>query len=281
MRPIMLHAYNTPGVSRPPPPVILSIAGSDSGGGAGIQADLKTVDAHGMHGITAITCVTAQNTRGVHAVHALPAAAVASQLQALFEDFPVAAVKIGMLGSAGIVRAVAAALRRYRPAQVVLDPVMVATTGASLSNDAAVRALVRHLLPLATVVTPNLPEAEALTGMQLRRAADFDCAASALRALGAHAVLLKGGHARGAEVVDRYYDALGHRSEFRHPRLRVSGHGTGCSLATAVACGLAQGLPAVTAVRQATDFLARALSHAYRPGRGQVSVLGHAQARRR
>ena len=277
----MLHTYNRSHVGHTPPPVILSIAGSDSGGGAGIQADLKTVDAHGMHGITAITCVTAQNTRGVHAVHVLPAAAVASQLHALFEDFPVAAVKIGMLGSAGIVRAVAAVLRRYRPAQVVLDPVMVATTGASLSSQAAVRGLLRHLLPFATLVTPNLPATEALTGLRLRRAADFDRAAAVLRVLGARAVLLKGGHARGAEVVDRYYDALGHKSEFRHPRLRVSGHGTGCSLATAVACGLAQGLPAVTAVRQATDFLARALSRAYRPGRGQVSVLGHAAARRR
>jgi hydroxymethylpyrimidine/phosphomethylpyrimidine kinase len=258
---------------------VLTIAGSDSGGGAGIQADLKTFDACGRHGLSAVTCVTAQNTRGVCAVQALPARMLTAQIDALFADFRIGAVKIGMLGTAALVRCTAAALRRHAGPPVVLDPVMISTSGARLLDPAAVRALTREVLPLAAVVTPNLPEAEALTGLRLRRPTDFDRAAAWLRDAGARAVLLKGGHERGGRaVVDRYYDAEG-RLEVTHPRLALEGHGTGCTLAAALAAALADGAAPRDAVRSACDFVARALAHAYRPGRGHVAVLGHAAAR--
>lgn len=265
-------------IQRRSPAVALTIAGSDSGGGAGIQADLKTFDAFGVHGVSAITALTAQNTRGVRAVHSAPRAILRAQIDALFEDFPIAAVKIGMLGTAAIVGTVAERLRHHAAAQVVLDPVMIATTGAMLCDARAARALCRELLPLATLVTPNIPEAEALTGIALRRAADFDRAAATLLNLGAHNVLLKGGHARGAQVVDRLYSP-NTRLEFIHPRQPVHGHGTGCSLAAAVAAGLAIGHPLKQAVQDAGDFVARALRAGYKPGHGKVSVLAHASAR--
>jgi hydroxymethylpyrimidine/phosphomethylpyrimidine kinase len=255
----------------------MSIAGSDSGGGAGIQADLKTFDAFGAHGLTAITCVTAQNTRGVRAIHAVPGKILEAQLDALFGDFPVGAVKIGMLGSAATARRVAAALRRYRPPFVVLDPVMVATTGARLSSTAAVRVLHAELLPLADLVTPNLPEAEAMTGLELHR--DGACEEAIVHLLegGARAVLLKGGHGRGRQVVDRLHDGTA-RTDFIHPRRAIAGHGTGCTLASAIAARLAQGFTLKNAVRDATDFVARGIGCAYRPGKGEISILGHALA---
>jgi hydroxymethylpyrimidine/phosphomethylpyrimidine kinase len=183
-----------------------------------------------------------------------------------------------MLGTAATVRTVAERLRHHAAAQVVLDPVMVATTGAKLCDARAVRAMCRELLPLATLLTPNIPETEALTGITLRRAADFDRAAEALLKLGARNVLLKGGHARGALVLDRLYGDCGHH-EFAHPRQPMRAHGTGCSLAAAVAAGLALGLPLDRAVRDAGDFVARALRAGYAPGRGRVSVLAHARGR--
>jgi len=255
----------------------MSIAGSDSGGGAGIQADLKTFDAFGAHGLSAITCVTAQNTRGVSAIHAVPGKILAAQLDALFGDFPVRAVKIGMLGSAATARRVAAALRRYRPPFVVLDPVMVATTGALLSSTAAARAMRAELLPLADLVTPNLPEAEAMTGLDLHRDGACEEAIAHLLEDGARAVLLKGGHARGRQVVDRLHDGIS-RTDFIHPRQAIAGHGTGCTLASAIAARLAQGFTLKNAVRDATDFVARGIRFAYRPGKGGVHVLGHAMA---
>ena len=256
----------------------LTIAGSDSGGGAGIQADLKTFDVFGLHGLSAIACVTAQNTRRVSAVHNVPAPVLAAQIDAVFDDFRIGAVKLGMLGTSHAVRTVAAALRRHRGPPVVLDPVMIATSGARLISAGAVATLIRELMPLATIVTPNVPEAEALTGLRLRRPEDFDRAAALLREAGAAAVLLKGGHASGAQVTDRYYDADG-KMELVHPRLRVEGHGTGCSLAAAIAAGLAHGADAREAVSIATDFVACALSASYRPGRSRVAVLGHSAAR--
>jgi hydroxymethylpyrimidine/phosphomethylpyrimidine kinase len=255
----------------------MSIAGSDSGGGAGIQADLKTFDAFGAHGLTAITCVTAQNTRGVSAIHTVPGKILEAQLDALFSDFPVQAVKIGMLGTAVTARRVAAALRRYRPPVVVLDPVMVATTGARLASSAAARALCAELLPLANLVTPNLPEAEVMTGIQIRRDDDFERAIQCLLELGARAVLLKGGHARGRQVIDRLHDGKS-RTDFIHPRKNIAGHGTGCTLASAIAARMAQGFTLKNAVRDATDFVARGLVYAYRPGKGKICVLGHALA---
>lgn len=259
-------------------PVALTIAGSDSGGGAGIQADLKTFDAFGVHGLSALAAVTAQHTRGVTAVHAVPPRILRAQIDAVFDDFFIGAVKIGMLGTAAAVREVALALTVHRPRVVVLDPVMVATSGARLLAPAAVDALVKRLLPLATIVTPNLPEAEALTGRRLRREADFDAAAADLRAAGAGAVLLKGGHGRGQRVIDRLY--LGdERRDFVHRRLAVEGHGTGCSLAAAIAAGMACGHDIGEAADMAIGFVQRALAAGYRPGRGRVRVLAHARAR--
>nr|WP_208399723.1 bifunctional hydroxymethylpyrimidine kinase/phosphomethylpyrimidine kinase [Dyella sp. SG562] len=261
-------------VSTNPPSIALTIAGSDSGGGAGIQADLKAFHARGVHGLSAIAAITSQNTRGVSAVHPVPLAHIRSQLDAVFDDFAIGAVKTGMLGNAAIVRLVARELRRRQPAWLVVDPVMIATSGARLLTEDAVQAVVRELIPLADVLTPNLPEAEALLGYSIRNARDYDRAGGDLRALGAQAVLLKGGHARGGEVVDRFYDAAG-VMELRHPRLRVEGHGTGCTLASAVAAELAKGRTPRAAVRQAVAYVQRALAQGYRPGKGAVRVLRH------
>jgi hydroxymethylpyrimidine/phosphomethylpyrimidine kinase len=253
-------------------PNTLTIAGSDSGGGAGIQADLKTFHARGTHGLTAITAVTSQNTRGVTAVHTLPLAHIRSQIDAVFDDFPVAAVKTGMLGSAAITRLVAKELRHRKPAWLVVDPVMIATSGARLLDDDALDAMVKRLIPLADMLTPNLPEAEALLGRPLGR--DMDSVGADLLALGARGVLLKGGHGKGREVIDRFYDASG-VVEVRHPRLPVEGHGSGCTLASAVAAGLARGKSPQAAVREAISWVNKVFQRAWRPGKGRVYVLGH------
>lgn len=255
-------------------PNCLTIAGSDSGGGAGIQADLKTFQSRGAHGLCAITAITSQNTQGVSAVHAVPLAHVRSQIEAVFDDFSVAAVKTGMLGSAAITRLVAREMLARQPAWLVVDPVMIATSGARLLDDDAIAVLIGALIPLADVLTPNLPEAEALLGLRIRTSAQCDAAGAALRSLGAKAVLLKGAHASGDEVVDRYYDARG-KLELRHPRLPLEGHGTGCTLAAAIAAELARGRPARTAVRPAVAYVHRALQRAYRPGSGAAYCLRH------
>ncbi len=262
--------------SRPAPPVVLTIAGSDSGGGAGIQADLKTFAAYGTHGLSAITYVTAQNTHRVSAVHAVPVRILDAQIDALFADFAVAAVKIGMLGTPAIARCVARALRRYGPrVSVVLDPVMVATSGDPLLTPETVDIYRRELLPRADLVTPNVPEAEALTGQPLGALEDFDRAAATLHELGARAVLLKGGHAPGADVLDILY--AGDVQRFRHPRLPGNAHGTGCTLAAAIAAGLAHGLALSQAAGIAIDYVHRALALSYRPGTGGLSVLAHGE----
>src|SRR4051812_15152884 len=206
----------------------LTIAGSDSGGGAGIQADLKTFAAHGVHGLCAIAALTAQNLHGVRAVHVPDVRFLRAQIDAVFADFPVGAVKLGMLANAEVIGAVAEALRAYAPPLVVLDPVMVATSGARLLEPSALAALRSELLPLAHLVTPNGPEAALLLGHPIERGADAERAVDELLALGARAVLLKGGHVdEGADVVDRYGDACT-RFALRHERLAVEGHGTGC-----------------------------------------------------
>lgn len=265
---------DTTTVPRSSVPCALTIAGSDSGGGAGIQADLKTFHARGVHGLCAITAITSQNTRGVSAVHAVPQGHIRSQLAAVFDDFPIAAVKTGMLGSAAITRLVAREMAARKPAWLVVDPVMIATSGARLLDEDAVGALIDALIPLANILTPNLPEAEALLGRSIKTAAQCDAAGAALRALGARAVLLKGGHGDGREVVDRYYDARG-MLELRHPRLPLEGHGTGCTLASAIAAELAQGRSPRSAVRRAVAYVQRALRQGYRPGHGAVHVLRH------
>ena len=258
----------------PAPPIVLTIAGSDSGGGAGIQADLKSFHARGVHGTSAITAITAQNTRGVNAVHAVPLRHLRAQIAAVFDDFPVAAVKTGMLGGAAAVRLVARELARRRPPWAVVDPVMIATRGARLLDADAMDALIGSLIPLADVLTPNLPEAEALVGFAIRSSRDADAAAEALMTMGARSVLLKGGHARGTTVVDRYYDARG-MVETSHPRRAIEGHGTGCTLASAIAAELAKGAAPRVAVHRAIAYVQRALAAGYRPGGGAAYVLRH------
>jgi hydroxymethylpyrimidine/phosphomethylpyrimidine kinase len=257
-------------------PCVLTVAGSDSGGGAGIQADLKTFHAHGVHGTSAITAVTSQNTRAVTAVHGLPAAHIRSQIAAIRDDFPISAWKTGMLADARTIRAVAAGMAGH-PGHYVLDPVMVSTSGASLLQASAVAALRRLLLPRASLVTPNLPEAAALSGLPVRRTSDLDRIARLLLDEGAGAVLIKGGHQRGAQVIDRLY-CDGEQHEFVHERLARNGHGTGCTLAAAVVANLALGLDLRRACARAADYVHTALAGAYRPGRGNIDVLDHTVA---
>ena len=253
----------------------LAIAGSDSGGGAGIQADLKTFAALGVHGLSAIAALTAQNTRGVSAVFVPPVSFLGAQIDACFEDFDVRAVKIGMLATTEVIETVADALERHRPPAVVLDPVMVATSGNRLLAEEALDALRRRLLPLATLVTPNIPEAEALLGHPVATSVAANEAVAQLLALGARAVLLKGGHLdEGAAVLDRYDDGT-HATNFVHPRIALLAHGTGCTLASAIAAHLARGAALPDACRDAGDYVAEALRAGYRPGRGELVVLDH------
>ena len=252
----------------------LTIAGSDSGGGAGIQADLKTFAAHGVHGLSAIAALTAQNTRGVIAVHVPPSAFLRAQIDACFEDFRIGAVKIGMLANSRTINAVADALQAWQPELVVLDPVMVASSGARLLDPSALRTLRKRLIPLATVLTPNIPEAELLLGRKIAGDKAAEAALSELLALGAGAVLLKGGHLPGKIITDRLDDGRRLR-EFVHPRLRIEGHGTGCTLASAIAANLCLGESLPGACAAAADYVHGALLSAYRPGRGSVAVLDH------
>jgi hydroxymethylpyrimidine/phosphomethylpyrimidine kinase len=246
----------------------LTIAGSDSGGGAGIQADLKTFAAYGVYGTSALTAITAQNTVAVTAVQVLPAALVRAQIDAVLGDIGADAIKTGMLGSADVVRAVAEAITAYRQTTVVVDPVMIAKSGNTLLDAAAVVALRERLLPLATLLTPNAPEAAALTGHEVHSLATAREAALRLHALGARAVLVKGGHLPGDEVIDLLYDGH-HVHEMRGPR--VPGrhtHGTGCTLASAIAAGLARGATLEAAVVDARAYVAGAIAHAPQLGRG-------------
>lgn len=262
------------------PPIVLSIAGSDSGGGAGIQADLRSFAALGVHGCTAITAITAQDSQRVHAVHAVPVAMVEQQIDTLFADLPVAAVKTGMLAESALVEAVAARLRHWSPGALVVDPVIVASSGDRLLAEDAIAALRTRLVPLATVLTPNVPEAEALLGRPIRDRDDQLRAAIELRALGCGAVLLKGGHLPGEQVHDLLLDASGPHW-FQHRRLARDGHGTGCTLAAALAARLAHGDTLQAAAARAIRFVADGLRAAYRPGRGHVAVLAHLAALRR
>ena len=252
---------------------LLTIAGSDSGGGAGIQADLKTFAAHGAYGMSVITALTAQNTREVRAVHEVPSEMVAAQIDAVLEDIGADAVKVGMLSSAGIVRAVASRLRFHlkdKAVPVVLDPVMIAKSGARLLRGDAIEALLFRLLPLATLVTPNIPELEKLTGLPARNEKERLFAARSLATLGT-AVLAKGGHAEGEEIVDllaagRFGKEI---QRFTHPRLRTpSTHGTGCTLSSAIAARLGAGEELPRAVGGAIDYLSGALAAAYPLGTG-------------
>jgi len=254
---------------------VLIVAGSDSGGGAGIQADVKAVMALGGYAATAITALTAQNTLGVHGVLLVPADFVRLQMDLVLDDIGADAVKTGMLGSAETVQAVAEALRpRGAPMLLVIDPVMVAKGGARLLDDPAIAALRRDLLPLATLLTPNIPEAEALTGLTILDHAAARRAALALLELGAQAVLLKGGHMQGSVVQDILATPAGievieaPRIDTRHT------HGTGCTLASAAAAGLAQGMALPDAVRRAAAYVHAAILAAPGLGAGH-GPLGH------
>ncbi len=247
--------------------IALTIAGSDSGGGAGIQADLKTFHQFGVFGTSVITAITAQNTVGVRAWEPVPVALVTRQLDAVADDLPPAAVKSGMLGSAALVDAVADGIARRRLPNYVLDPVMVATSGDRLLERDAERLIVRRLVPLAALVTPNLDEAAVLVGGNVRGPDDMERAGRALVQLGAKAALIKGGHLGGDLVVDVLV-ADGIARRFTRPRLETtSTHGTGCTLSAAVAAGLALGRPLERAVEDALDFVHRAIAAA--PGLGQ------------
>ena len=242
-------------------PVALTIAGSDSGGGAGIQADLKTFAALGVHGTSAITCITAQNPKGVYGIQACSAEIVRGQIEAVCEALRPAAVKTGMLYSAPLIRVVAEFFRRGPRMPLVVDPVMVSTSGAALLKPAAVKALCTELLPLATLVTPNLDEAEILAGRKLTSVADLRAAARELHRRFGCAALLKGGHLRGLrEAVDIFYDG---RQELllSAPFIRgVSTHGTGCTYSAAIAGHLARGCSLPRAVRQAKEYITQAIA---------------------
>ncbi len=243
---------------------VLSIAGSDSGGGAGIQADLKTFSALGCYGMTAISALTAQNTQGVTGIHGVPPAFLKAQLQAVLDDIGSDAVKIGMLHSPEVVEVVAWAIDHYQLRNVVLDPVMVATSGDRLMASETVQVLVRELFPRATVITPNLDEAALLLGRDVRELASVDAlneAATALLALGAPAVLLKGGHLPGDEVVDVLALPDGTRQHLHAQRIATpNGHGTGCTLSSAIACYLAQRMPLSLAVGRAREYILNAIA---------------------
>jgi hydroxymethylpyrimidine/phosphomethylpyrimidine kinase len=246
----------------------LTIAGSDSGAGAGIQADLKTFAAHGVYGTCAITAVTAQNTLGVVCWQALEADLVTAQIEAVVSDIGADAVKTGMLANAAIAEAVAAAIRALDLPQVVVDPVMIAKGGDRLLSDDAVATIRSELLPLAHVVTPNIPEAETLTGISIRTLDDMRAAAAGILALGPRVVLVKGGHAGGAESVDVCVTAT-ESFEIRTPRIDTPHtHGTGCTLASAIAANLARGLADREAIERAREYLDGAIRHAPRLGGG-------------
>jgi hydroxymethylpyrimidine/phosphomethylpyrimidine kinase len=242
-------------------PVALTIAGSDSGGGAGLQADLKTFAALGVHGTAAVTCITAQNPAGVRAIESCRPAMVRSQIEAVFDGLPPAAVKTGMLYSAEIIRAVAGFFRKRR-ALLVVDPVMVATSGARLLKPEGIKMLTRELLPLAALVTPNLDEASALVGRRLRSLEDLRTAARELQQRFGCAALVKGGHLRGMkQAVDFFYDG---RTELllTAPFVRgVKTHGTGCTYSAAVTAYLARGLELPDAIAKAKEHITQAIAH--------------------
>lgn len=248
--------------------IALTIAGSDSGGGAGVQADLKTFHQFGVFGTSAIVAVTAQNTVGVRAVESVSPALVAAQLAALAEDLPPAAIKTGMLAEAGLVRLVADAIRANAWRPLVVDPVMVATSGHRLLTSAGEIAIRDSLLPLAALVTPNLDEAAILTGRPVAEVGAMERAGAALVAQGAAAALVKGGHLRGDTLTDVLVTRAGVR-RFTQPRLTPRPlHGTGCTLSAAITAGLALGRPLERAVADALDFVHRAIAAAPPLGRG-------------
>ena len=249
-------------------PVALTIAGSDSGGGAGIQADLKTFQAFGVFGTSALTAVTAQNTIGVRAVHAIPGTIVRDQISAVTSDFDVRAVKTGMLATRELVELVGDAIANEDLSNYVLDPVMIATSGDRLLDDDAVQAILARLLPLSTVVTPNLDEARIMTGIAVQDVATMRAAAQQLVDRGARAALLKGGHLPGDRIVDVLFDGREFH-EFEHVKIDTRNtHGTGCALSAGIAAGLAHGRSLQSAAKDALEFVHQAIATAPDLGQG-------------
>lgn len=247
-------------------PVALTIAGSDSGAGAGIQADLKTFAALSVYGVSVITAITAQNTIGVRAVQEVDLSVIQAQLDAVAEDFPVAALKTGMLSSAAIIEVVVEGIRRHRLGPLVVDPVMVAKSGDRLLQPDAVDALRRSLLPLADIVTPNIPEGEVLAGRAIRTYEDRLTAARVIMESGARAVVIKGGHAKEDPVIDLLVDSDGVHAYRARRIATTSTHGTGCTFSAAIVAGLASGLSGPAAVGRAREYLSTVLEAA--PGLG-------------
>jgi hydroxymethylpyrimidine/phosphomethylpyrimidine kinase len=246
-------------------PIAVTIAGSDSGAGAGIQADLKTFAALGVYGASVITALTAQNTQGVGAIHDVPPDFISAQIDAVFSDLAVGAVKIGMLSRAAAITAVAAGLDRWKQTQIVLDPVMVASSGRRLLAPEAIDALKKELLPRARVVTPNLPEAAALLGADMAATeSEMRVQAERILALGPKAVVMKGGHGTGAESVDLLFDGTSMTRLAARRITTKNTHGTGCTFSSAVAAGLAKGEDLAAAVRHAKDYVSAAIAAADR-----------------
>jgi hydroxymethylpyrimidine/phosphomethylpyrimidine kinase len=255
---------------------VLTIAGSDSGGGAGIQADLKTFSALGCYGMSVITALTAQNTQGVKAIHAVPPAFAVEQIEAVMSDIGADAIKIGMLYSAELIEAVAQELKKHGARKIVLDPVMVAQSGHKLLQDDAIEAIKMHLMPLADVVTPNIPEAEVLGGMQLTQWSDIESAAETLAKYGSRSILIKGGHGDERKSTDllflagegRFVSLAADRIETRN------NHGTGCTLSSAIASYMAKGSDIEEAVQKAKTFMNQAIAAgaAYKIGHGHGPV---------
>jgi hydroxymethylpyrimidine kinase/phosphomethylpyrimidine kinase len=248
-------------------PKVLTIAGSDSGGGAGIQADLKTFSALNVHGSSVITAVTAQNSKEVSAVHNISLEMIEKQIDAVLSDIGADVVKIGMLSNQDIIKTVTLKLKEYKIKNIVLDPVMVASSGAKLLEDSAVIALKKELLPISLIVTPNIPEAEVLIGMQIKSIEHMKDAARQIKDLGCRHVLIKGGHLNweNNEVVDIYYDGIDF-IEIKNTKINKTGHGTGCTLSSAIAANVAKGVKLNEAVFKAIAYVHKALENGYKVG---------------
>ena len=256
-------------------PKALTIAGSDSGGGAGIQADLKTFSALGVHGSSVITAITAQNTKEVTAVHNVPLDVIEKQIDAVLSDIGADSVKIGMLSNANIIKTVAKKLKEYKIKNIVLDPVMVAASGAKLLEDSAIASLKKELIPMALVITPNIPEAEVLADFKIRTLEDVKSAAKEILKLGCKSVLMKGGHLDTGQnyVINVFYD--GHNFiEIKNKKISKIGHGTGCTLSSAIAAYIAKGFELKEAVKNAISYVHKALEKGFKVGEMNY-VLDH------
>lgn len=249
----------------------LTIAGSDSGGGAGIQADLKAFSAQGVFGMSVITAITAQNTTEVRSVQNIDLSIIKDQIEAVFDDIRVDAVKIGMLSSSETVKVVANTLEKYKPSIIVLDPVMVSKAGQHLLQEDAIQALKETLISQVAIITPNIPEAEVLTGSQIRTEEEMKNACVQMKALGAKAVLLKGGHLNG-DPNDLYYDGRGFHWMYGKRIHTKNTHGTGCTLSSVIAANLAKGASPIEAIRIAKKYITTAITHSLDLGNGHGPV---------